>query len=358
LSDDHGLRTLVTDEIHPTDTPLVSVIVPVFNAERHLAACLSSLLAQTLVPIEIIAVDDGSTDSSPALLAAVSAEGRIRVLTMAGNGGVSAARNSGLEAACAPYVAFVDADDTVDSTMYERLHRAAERGGADIVYCGMRLVAADGALVGTEPPPLSPHHVHDPTEVRRLLHDAWDRRLLWYPSRGIYRRSLLDANDIRFDTGIRKGEDSLFNLEALSLAQRVTAIDEALYDYRKHEASATARPLASESANLERLGQVVTQFYRDHAFEQSAFDDFYRHVLRSDLPTAVVRLGGDESARREIGALLRTETVQQAFRTQRISQLRVPARVKLLLLLARRRHVSALVVLLRLTRRRPRLRAG
>ncbi|HHX48541.1 MAG TPA: glycosyltransferase, partial [Brevibacterium sp.] len=253
LSDDHGLRTLVTDEIHPTDTPLVSVIVPVFNAERHLAACLSSLLAQTLVPIEIIAVDDGSTDSSPALLAAVSAEGRIRVLTMAGNGGVSAARNSGLEAACAPYVAFVDADDTVDSTMYERLHRAAERGGADIVYCGMRLVAADGALVGTEPPPLSPHHVHDPTEVRRLLHDAWDRRLLWYPFRGIYRRSLLDANDIRFDTGIRKGEDSLFNLEALSLAQRVTAIDEALYDYRKHEASATARPLASESANLERL---------------------------------------------------------------------------------------------------------
>lgn len=355
MSEEQRQQASVPEQTHAPAAPLVSVIVPVFNAERHLEACLDSLFAQTLSSIEVIAVDDGSTDGSPVILASAAAGGRLRVLSLDGNHGVSAARNAGLDAARAGYVAFVDADDTVAPAMYEQLYRAADDARADIVYCGMRLVAADGTVTGTEPPPLPSKHVHTHAEVRGLLHQAWCRRLLWYPFRGIYRRALLDSNRVRFEIGIRKGEDSLFNLQALEVAERVTAIDTALYHYRKHEASATARPLESESANIERLGSAVTEFYRDHGFEESALDDFYGQVLRSDLPTAIIRLQGHPRARKEIAALLRTTTVHDAFRSQRISHLGVPSRVRLVLTLARWRQVTALVILPRVTGWRPRL---
>lgn len=341
-----------------TGEPVVSVIVPVFNAQRHLEQCFDSLLGQTLGAVEIIAVDDASTDGSSAILKRLASDERVRVIAHPDNRGVSSARNTGLAAARGAYVAFVDADDLVAPTMYADLLGAARAQRADIAMCGIRMIDAEGRIEEIVPPPLRPGVLHTQEAVREALHSAWATRLLWYPVRSIYSRDLLTVHHVEFDPGIRKGEDSLFNLKAVSLADRVTAVDGAHYSYRKHPGSATARPLPSESTNLQRLGDAVLGFYEEHGFDERARRDFYRHVLRSDLPTALVRVGNHEDARSETDALLRVAPVRQAFRSERLSRLGVPLSVTLLLFLAKHRLTVLILVAVRLSAALKRLRRG
>ena len=119
-----------------SDTPKVSLLVPICNVERYLRECLDSAIAQTLKDIEIICIDDGSTDGSPAMIdEAARADARVKAIHQA-NAGVSAARNHGLELACGTYVLFVDSDDFIRHDTCELLHKIAERDTADIVVFG------------------------------------------------------------------------------------------------------------------------------------------------------------------------------------------------------------------------------
>ena len=101
--------------------PKVSVIVPVYNAERYLAQCVDSILAQTLQDMQVILVDDGSTDSSPAICDAYAGKDRRVQVIHKVNGRAASARNAGLRAAAGEYVAFVDADDWISPEMYEAM---------------------------------------------------------------------------------------------------------------------------------------------------------------------------------------------------------------------------------------------
>ena len=115
--------------------PLISVIVPIYKVEPYLRRCLDSLLAQTYTNLEIIAVDDGSPDSCGAIADEYAEkDARIRVIHRK-NGGLSAARNSGLEIAAGDYIGFVDSDDHVEPEMYETLLQLIETYGADIAEC-------------------------------------------------------------------------------------------------------------------------------------------------------------------------------------------------------------------------------
>lgn len=317
-------------------SPLVSVIIPVHNAETYLEQCLDSVLGQTLRDLEVIAVDDASGDSSPGILARYgSSDERMRVITFATNRGVSAARNAGLAAAEGRFVAFVDADDEVDTSMLEVLAASARRLDVDIVACGITVVDPGGAVIATEDFPLAAERRYGPSDMREALHGAWGAKLLWYPFRSLYSHKLISVHGLRFDEGVRKGEDSLFNLQALFHARATACVRAAPYHYRKHPSSATAKPLASESDNLERLGQRVIAFYRDHDFDHRAYADFYEQVLRSDLPTALVRLRRHPQMASEVRALLSTSTTRMALRSVRISGLGAPRSVALLLVLAK-----------------------
>lgn len=124
----------------PLPSPLISVIVPIYNMEPLLPRCLDSLAAQTLRDLEIICVDDGSTDGSGGIVRKyASGDSRFRLITQE-NSGRAEARNAGIRAAAAPYLGFADPDDYVEPDMYERLYRLAEESGADITsehVCGM-----------------------------------------------------------------------------------------------------------------------------------------------------------------------------------------------------------------------------
>lgn len=115
--------------------PKVSVIVPVYNAEKYLRECVDSILGQTLADLELILVDDGSTDSSPAICDRYAAQdARVQVIHQA-NAGLSAARNRGIEVAAGEWVAFVDSDDFIDANMYHTMIIAAEAEGAQLAVC-------------------------------------------------------------------------------------------------------------------------------------------------------------------------------------------------------------------------------
>lgn len=116
-------------------SPLVSVIIPVYNAEDYLPACLDSLLCQTLTEIEILLIDDGSTDGSGRICDACAAkDARIRVIHQE-NQGVSRARNQGIEHAAGEYILLVDSDDWAEPTLCEQLYMAAEAHHADLCIC-------------------------------------------------------------------------------------------------------------------------------------------------------------------------------------------------------------------------------
>ena len=330
--------------------PLVSVIVPVHNGERYLAQCLDSVLAQSLGPIEVIAVDDGSTDASPEILSGYAAgDDRIRIITQP-NQGVSAARNAGLTAAAGQFVSFVDADDYLAPSMLEDLHLVSQEFGVDIVACGIEIVDPEGRLLGTRDFPLEPRVRYDSAVMREALHSAFATKMLWYPFRSLYSRHLLISRGLRFDEGIRKGEDSLFNLQALFFSRGSACVREAFYFYRQHSGSATARPLASESSNIERLGQEVLTFYQVHDFDSRAHADFYGHVLRSDLPTALSRLRGHADQASQVRALLSARPVADALRSESILRLQVPLSVKALLALCKLAPPAVVAGVLQLAR--------
>ena len=121
------------------ESPRISVIVPVYRVEPYLARCLDSILGQSYESLEVIAVDDGSPDRSGEILDAYAArDGRLRVIHQE-NGGLSAARNAGLDLATGEYIGFVDSDDYILPQMYETLLRLIEAYGADIAECAAAL---------------------------------------------------------------------------------------------------------------------------------------------------------------------------------------------------------------------------
>ena len=130
----------------PCEKPLLSIIVPVYDVERYLPKCIDSILAQTFTDFELILVDDGSPDNCPALCdAAAAKDARIRVLHQK-NGGLSAARNAGLDVARGEWIGFVDSDDYIAPEMYETLYKAVQSTGADLALCDYVKVDETGAL--------------------------------------------------------------------------------------------------------------------------------------------------------------------------------------------------------------------
>lgn len=134
----------------PCEKPLLSIIVPAYKVENYLQKCIDSILAQTFTDFELILVEDGSPDGCPALCdAAAAKDARIRVLHQK-NGGLSAARNAGLDVARGEWIGFVDSDDYIAPEMYETLYKAVQNTGADLALCDY--AAVDEAGIPCLPP--------------------------------------------------------------------------------------------------------------------------------------------------------------------------------------------------------------
>lgn len=209
-------------------SPRVSIVVPFYNSEDTLPACLDGLRKQTLEDIEIILVDDGSEDDSLAVARAFaeSYEGTCVVLHQE-NRGPSAARNKGLEVAAGEFVAFVDSDDEVDPTMYEKMIASADKHDSDIVSCGrVAIDKATGEVIKEQIPAydvLSGSLAQCPDIVKRVGPLMCDK---------MFRRSIISGYSIRFDEDIWHAEDFLFCSRFKLYVKAVSAVGEALYRYK------------------------------------------------------------------------------------------------------------------------------
>lgn len=208
-------------------SPLISVIVPIYNMESLLPRCLDSLAAQTLRDLEIICVDDGSTDGSGGIVRKyASGDSRFRLITQE-NSGRAEARNAGIRAAAAPYLGFADPDDYVEPDMYERLYRLAEESGADMVQCSYSpfLPAESGESRGMAEEKLL--HIENTAcdgvftekgEIFRLFLEDRITGVVWSK---LFRRILPGCSaplEVRLPSSFTSGEDTLYVSRAIAAA--------------------------------------------------------------------------------------------------------------------------------------------
>ncbi|WP_410513548.1 glycosyltransferase [Paenibacillus sp. BR2-3] len=223
--------------------PEISIIVPIYNMEKYISRCLDSLLGQSFIDIEILAVNDGSTDTTLNILEQYAqADSRLIIMNKS-NSGVSSARNEGILRAKGKYIGFVDPDDWVDSNMYEVMHNTAEREHADIVMCTyMREFGTHSkGKVFASPEVVVYRQEEVQTNItRRLIGpikeelaqpdylDAWGT--VWSK---LYRSELIKTNDVYFidlDV-IGSNEDSLFNIHVCYHAKSFVFINRPFYHY-------------------------------------------------------------------------------------------------------------------------------
>lgn len=226
----------------------VSVVVPVYNMEKYLARCMEKLLAQTLTDIEIILVDDGSKDNSPALCDAYLTDARVKVIHKP-NGGLTSAWKAGSRQATGAYIGYVDCDDFVETEMFERMYERGEQTDADIVCCGLTHIYEDDPnRKWTEQMEFSkdslskedlnqeiyPTLINDGTFFGRHLQPNRVTKLV--------KRELVQKNLDMCDDAVSIGEDYQFSLCMFLDAQRVEIIKDYFpYYYYMNGASMTMK---------------------------------------------------------------------------------------------------------------------
>ncbi len=213
----------------PAHTPAVSVLVPVYNVEKYIRECLDSIIAQTLKDIEIICVEDGSTDSSLRILQEYAAKDARVVVISKPNGGLPSARNAGLDAARGKYIGFIDGDDYISPDMYRRMYDTAFKHKADIVVCGAQPFPAEAASSWLKDT-LSPEStVCRGGGTDALFEVRGARPFLW---RDLICREIIEKHHFRLDENIVVGEDQAFQFKVFPAARVVAFIPDKLYHYR------------------------------------------------------------------------------------------------------------------------------
>jgi glycosyltransferase EpsJ len=205
----------------------ISVIVPIYNVENYLEKCLNSILNQSFKNLELILVNDGSTDSSENICRKYKKkDDRVKLITKK-NEGVSSARNVGLNEATGKYVAFIDPDDSISDMYFKRLFSIAEEKNLDAVICGYKTVPSNINVV----PHFNLNKIMNGKDLILSSPNVHSDNDLCFSWRTLYNLELINENNIRFNERLFVGEDVIFNLEYLLASNRVYAISDSLYFY-------------------------------------------------------------------------------------------------------------------------------
>ena len=281
------------------EQPQVSIIVPVYNVENYIERCLNSLVNQTFKDIEIITINDGSTDKSLELLNKYAKEDiRVSVIDL-GDEGVSYCRNLGIEKANGKYIMFVDSDDWIDSNMIEVMYKKAEENKLDLVMCSYIREFKDHSkekifnlpeeiiykedkvknellrkLVGPVKEELSNPEMLD------ALGTVWGK---------LYRTDILKENKIKFVDlkEIGSAEDTLFNIFTFNYLSKVMFLNKPMYHYwRDNPKSVTSQYNPKLKEQRKVFFKYISDFIKENNFEQ-----VFKEALNNRICTSVLGLG-------------------------------------------------------------------
>ena len=251
----------------------VSIIVPVYNVERYLARCLDSCINQTFTDIEIICVNDGSTDRSLEILEAYARmDSRVKIITKE-NGGLSSARNTGVEVAQGEYILYVDSDDYVSSTLVENVYNNAQSNNSDVVifdYYWLRPNVAERRALTIEP--FGNKYVDSTFNADNI--DFNDYKFVpvtaWVK---LYKTDLLKDNGIIFDEGLIY-EDISYWSKVFVNAKRISYLNEPLYAYM------VGRPEQIMARNDEKLFDII-KIYEivENTFKASGYYEKFKPAI-------------------------------------------------------------------------------
>jgi glycosyltransferase involved in cell wall biosynthesis len=251
-----------------TMNELVSIIIPVYNAEKTLPHCMASLHAQTYRNIELLFIDDCSTDTSLAVIRGyfvdTSMSMSIKILQHTVNRGVAAARNTGLDAATGEYIYYVDADDWIENDTLEHLVNEAQRRNADIVGHAWYLTFAKSERY------MKQSAFFTPLDALQKIMCGVMRWNLWL---FLVRRSLYEENDIRFTEGADMGEDMMVMIKLFVCAATVCGLDTPYYHYSQTNTNAltktySSKHIAQVTANLHEVEKYISNCNEKKQLEQ------------------------------------------------------------------------------------------
>ena len=272
------------------DTPEISVIVPVLNTAPYLRKCLDSLVGQTFKNIEIICVDDGSTDESLSILKEyAAADSRIIVISQA-HLGVSAARNAALQRARAPYLMSCDSDDWFDTDMCHAMLATLKREKVDVVVCGMSVVF--------DVPEELRENVTEYLRLKYFGKQTITQELVLVTDvslcNKIYKKSIVDKHGIDFPEGLLF-EDAYFNDVYMTAAETIYFLHQPLYNYLRHGASVMSTSYKKSGTSFDYL-QIAfkTWDYLEREDLLTSYCEYYWQRFFQYASFALKHLSGSE----------------------------------------------------------------
>jgi len=244
----------------------VSVIVPVYNVEKFLKRCLDSLINQTLQNIEIICINDGSTDKSVEILEEYrKKDSRIIVINQK-NQGLSVTRNNGIDIAKGEFISFVDSDDWIDFEFLEKLYNAAVKYGCDVACSG---------IIRLHKMHKKKHLQHSQTRVtenfseKLELCDVPDKSYVWNK---IYKTSELKKHNLKFEPGMIY-EDVMFTPQVLYLLRKLVTVPDVYYYYWRNTNSLVTQRNAQAIADREKANKWAREFLKKHNVDIESYSE-------------------------------------------------------------------------------------
>lgn len=219
-------------------SPIVSIVVPVYNAEEYLRRLLESIKKQIFQDYELILVDDGSSDKSAEILEEYhSKDPRIHVMHQK-NSGAAAARNRGIEEANGKYITFLDADDEIEPDMLREMVASAKKNQSELVVCGIYLDVVDqkGQAVSSSLMAEPAQIVTGNQEIRKYVIKTMNTSIMYSPCNKLYIASIVKNHSIQMRTDISIGEDLVFNLQYLKYVHTLSMIPNGYYHYYQRAA--------------------------------------------------------------------------------------------------------------------------
>ena len=255
---------------------LVSVIVAVYNIEEYLPRCVDSILAQTYRNLEIILVDDGSKDQSGSICDSYAEKDRRIKVIHKKNGGLSDARNAGMDAATGEYIGFVDGDDWIEPDMYRAMYFACEKEKAQTAVCRYKQITKSGIIDGS-----AGNSVSLSRDEALEIYVCGDERYLIYNSvwSKLFARDLVEG--MRFPVG-KNSEDIMFTTRAFCRMERLVYLDEAYYNYVLDRAGSIMNKKLHERRFNDEIPfwKEQTAYLREIGMEEASEKAFYHFCRR------------------------------------------------------------------------------